>query len=84
MNFVMRRRGYALARKICKGGKGMTKHFCDKCGKEVSARTMWDIHCDARNTETHFHFEVCSECMLKLNKLLDSKSESEVQDADRR
>lgn len=55
----------------------MTKHFCDKCGKEVSALTMWDIHCDARNTETHFHFEVCSECMLKLNKLLDSKSESE-------
>ena len=55
----------------------MTKHFCDKCGKEISAPTMWDIHCDARNTETYFRYEVCSECMLKLKKLLDSKVESE-------
>lgn len=59
----------------------MTKHFCDKCGKEVSAfvsiPTMWDIRCDARNTGTYFRYELCSECMLKLKKLLDSKVESE-------
>lgn len=55
----------------------MTKHFCDKCGKECSTPTMWDIRCDARNTETYFRFEICSECMLKVKKLFDSKTESE-------
>ena len=55
----------------------MTKHFCNKCGKEVSAPTMWDVSCDARNTETYFHFEICSECMLKFIRLFDSKAESE-------
>lgn len=57
----------------------MIKHFCDKCGKEFSASTMWDIHCDARNTEIYFRFEVCSECMCKIKKLFDSKEESEEQ-----
>lgn len=58
----------------------MTKHFCDKCGKEVSAPSMWDINFDARNTETYFRYEVCSECMLKIKKLLDNKVESEAQE----
>lgn len=55
----------------------MIKHFCDKCGKELSAPAMWDIHCDARNTDTYFYFEICSECMLEVKKLFDSKAESE-------
>lgn len=55
----------------------MTKHFCDKCGKEFSSPTMWDIRCYARNTDAYFQFEVCSECMAELNKLLGSKTESE-------
>ena len=55
----------------------MTKYFCDKCGKEVSKLTKWDILCDTHNTDTYFRFEVCSECMLELKKLLGSKAESE-------
>lgn len=56
----------------------MIKHICDKCGKEVSVSvpTMWEVRCDALNSETHFSFEICSECMLKLITLLDSKAES--------
>lgn len=55
----------------------MIKYLCDKCGKEVSVPTMWKVRCDALNTETYFSFEICSECMLKLITLLDSKAESE-------
>ncbi len=55
----------------------MTKHFCDKCGKEVSAPIMWDIRCDARDTETYFHFEICSECMLKVKNFLIARQKSE-------
>ena len=54
----------------------MIKYLCDKCGKEVSV-SAWKVRCDALNSETHFSFEICSECMLKLRTLLDSKAESE-------
>jgi len=55
----------------------MIKHFCDKCRKETSVLTMWDICCDSGNTGTRFEFEVCSECMLKIKKLFDSNVESD-------
>lgn len=57
----------------------MTKHFCDKCGNECPSNLMWDVDCEARSfvddTETSFHFEVCSVCMLKLRKLMEEKEE---------
>ena len=56
----------------------MTKHFCDKCAKEIPAPVMWDIRCDARNTETYFQFEICSECMLKLKNFFISRTEVDV------
>lgn len=56
----------------------MTKHFCDKCGKEIPTLMMWDVRCDARDTGTYFHFEICSECMLKLKNFFISRLESEV------